>query len=54
MRHQNSGRKLNRTASHRKATLAALCTALIVHKRIKTTVEFILQIEFFRHEHEDR
>ena len=38
MRHQNSGRKLNRTASHRKATLAALCTALIVHKKIKTTV----------------
>jgi large subunit ribosomal protein L17 len=38
MRHQNSGRKLKRTASHRKATLAALCTALIVHKRIKTTV----------------
>jgi large subunit ribosomal protein L17 len=38
MRHQNSGRKLKRTASHRKATLAALCTALIVHKKIKTTV----------------
>jgi large subunit ribosomal protein L17 len=38
MRHNNSGRKLNRTSSHRKATLAALCTALIVHKRIKTTV----------------
>jgi len=38
MRHQNAGRKLNRTASHRKATLAALCTALIVHKKIKTTV----------------
>jgi large subunit ribosomal protein L17 len=38
MRHQKSGRKLKRTASHRKATLAALCTALIVHKRIKTTV----------------
>ncbi len=38
MRHQNSGRKLNRTASHRKATLAALCSALIMHKRIKTTV----------------
>ena len=38
MRHQNSGRKLKRTSSHRKATLAALCTALIVHKRIKTTV----------------
>jgi large subunit ribosomal protein L17 len=38
MRHQNAGRKLNRTASHRKATLAALCTALIIHKKIKTTV----------------
>jgi large subunit ribosomal protein L17 len=38
MRHQNAGRKLNRTASHRKATLAALCTAVIIHKKIKTTV----------------
>ncbi|RPI01404.1 MAG: 50S ribosomal protein L17 [Ignavibacteriae bacterium] len=38
MRHQNSGRKLKRTSSHRKATLAALCTALIVHRRIKTTL----------------
>jgi large subunit ribosomal protein L17 len=38
MRHQKSGRKLKRTASHRKATLAALSTALIVHKRIKTTI----------------
>jgi large subunit ribosomal protein L17 len=37
MRHLNAGRKLKRTASHRKATLAALCTAVIVHKRIKTT-----------------
>ena len=38
MRHQKSGRKLKRTASHRKATLASLCTALIMHKKIKTTV----------------
>ena len=38
MRHLKSGRKLKRTASHRKATLAALGTSLIVHKRIKTTV----------------
>ncbi|MBN1396545.1 MAG: 50S ribosomal protein L17 [Bacteroidetes bacterium] len=38
MRHQKSGRKLKRTASHRKATLSALCTALILHKKIKTTV----------------
>lgn len=38
MRHQKSGRKLKRTASHRKATLAALSTAVIAHKRIKTTI----------------
>ncbi|HVN47193.1 MAG TPA: 50S ribosomal protein L17 [Bacteroidota bacterium] len=38
MRHQKSGRKLKRTASHRKATLSALSTALIAHKRIKTTI----------------
>ncbi len=38
MRHRKSGRKLKRTASHRKATLSALATALIQHKRIRTTV----------------
>ncbi len=38
MRHRKAGRKLKRTASHRKATLNALCTALLRHKRIKTTV----------------
>jgi large subunit ribosomal protein L17 len=38
MRHRISGRKLKRTSSHRKATLAALCTSLIMHKKIKTTV----------------
>ena len=38
MRHRKSGRKLKRTASHRKATLIALSTALLRHKRIKTTV----------------
>jgi large subunit ribosomal protein L17 len=37
MRHRKSGRKLKRTASHRKATLAALCTALLRHKKIRTT-----------------
>lgn len=37
MRHQKKGYKLGRTASHRKATLAALSNALIAHKRIKTT-----------------
>jgi large subunit ribosomal protein L17 len=38
MRHRKSGRKLKRTASHRRATLAALATALLRHKRITTTV----------------
>jgi len=37
MRHLRSGRKLNRTASHRRATLSALCVAIIKHKRIRTT-----------------
>jgi large subunit ribosomal protein L17 len=38
MRHRKSGRKLKRTASHRKALLCALATALIRSKRIRTTV----------------
>lgn len=38
MRHRKAGRKLKRTASHRKATLIALATALIRHKKIRTTV----------------
>ena len=38
MRHLKSGRKLKRTASHRKATLSALTVALITHKKIRTTV----------------
>lgn len=37
MRHQRRGRKLNRTASHRKALMRNLAIALILHKRIKTT-----------------
>lgn len=38
MRHRKSGRKLKRTASHRRATLGALAAALLRHKRITTTV----------------
>jgi len=38
MRHKVKGRKLGRTASHRKATLTSLATALLKHKRIKTTL----------------
>lgn len=38
MRHNVKGRKLGRTASHRKATLNSLITSLFKHKRIKTTL----------------
>jgi large subunit ribosomal protein L17 len=38
MRHGNKGRKLGRTATHRRATLNALATALLQHKKIRTTV----------------
>jgi large subunit ribosomal protein L17 len=38
MRHRKSGRKLKRTASHRKALLAGLATSLLRNKRITTTV----------------
>jgi len=37
MRHAKVGRRLSRSASHRKALLAALSTALIKHKKIRTT-----------------
>ena len=37
MRHLKAGRKLGRTASHRKATLANLAASLIEHKSIITT-----------------
>ena len=37
MRHQKKGYKLGRTRTHRQATLAALSTALLEHKRIRTT-----------------
>ena len=38
MRHGVKGRKLGRTASHRRATLANLSCSLIRHKRIHTTL----------------
>jgi len=37
MRHRKAGRKLKRTYSHRRALLSSLSTALIQHKRIRTT-----------------
>lgn len=38
MRHRVKGRKLGRTAAHRRATLKALSTALILEHRIETTL----------------
>jgi large subunit ribosomal protein L17 len=37
MAHNKAGRKLGRKAAHRKALMANLATALITHKKIKTT-----------------
>ena len=38
MRHQKSGRKLNRNSSHRKAMFRNMATSLFAHEIIKTTV----------------
>lgn len=38
MRHRKTGRKLKRTASHKKALLTALSTSLLRHKKIVTTL----------------
>ena len=38
MRHLKSGRKLNRTASHRKAMFANMAMSIIEHERIQTTL----------------
>ena len=38
MRHRHSGRKLNRTTSHRKAMFSNMCTSLVEHEIIKTTL----------------
>jgi len=37
MRHNNTGRKLGRKTAHRKALMSNLASALITHKKIKTT-----------------
>jgi large subunit ribosomal protein L17 len=38
MRHRNSGRKLNRNSSHRKAMFRNMCVSLIEHELIQTTL----------------
>ena len=47
MRHQVRGRKLNRTASHRKALKRNLAMSLIEHKRIKTTLPKAKELQGF-------
>ena len=37
MRHKKSGRKLGRTACHRKAMLRNMARSLLIHERIRTT-----------------
>ena len=37
MRHQNKGKKFNRTTSHRKALFSNLAASLVIHKKIITT-----------------
>jgi large subunit ribosomal protein L17 len=38
MRHHNSGRRFNRTASHRRAMFANMAAALVKHEQIVTTL----------------
>ena len=38
MRHRNTGRRFGRTSSHRKAMFSNMCTSLIQHELIKTTL----------------
>ena len=38
MRHRRAGRKLNRTASHRRAMFANMAAALIKHEQVVTTL----------------
>lgn len=47
MRHRIKGKKLGRTASHRKATLQALAIALIKEKRIVTTLAKAKELRVF-------
>jgi len=37
MRHRRAGRKLNRTAAHRRALFRNLVTAVLEHERVRTT-----------------
>ena len=47
MRHLKHGRKLNRTASHRKALLSNLSCSLIKYKQITTTLPKAKELQKF-------
>lgn len=47
MIHRRKGRKLKRTASHRKALLSNLAISLIKHKKIKTTLAKAKELRTF-------
>lgn len=47
MRHLKSGRKLGRTASHRKATMSALSAALVKNEQITTTLAKAKELRTF-------
>ena len=47
MRHLNKGRKLKRTASHRKALMESLATSLILYKQVRTTLAKAKEMRIF-------
>jgi len=47
MRHLNKGRKLKRTASHRKALMESLATSLILYKQVRTTLAKAKEMRVF-------
>ncbi len=47
MRHLNKGRKLKRTASHRKALMESLATSLFLYKQVRTTLAKAKEMRVF-------
>ena len=47
MIHRRKGRKLNRTASHRRATLSNLSVSLIKYKKLRTTLAKAKELRIF-------
>ena len=47
MRHRNSGRKLNRNSSHRKAMFRNMTISLVEHEKIKTTLPKAKELRSF-------